>query len=109
MSTKVPDYMSSLIRNNEIYETDKERLAKVLLFIQEFQNKNTLIPFYSAYEFPEIQQNMVLFWHGTFEYVLYHYFQKIIFTKQEMKNIFTFEKFKPLCLDDIIVNFSIRF
>lgn len=105
MSKNVPDYMSSLIKNNEIYETEQERLVKVLLLIPEFQNKNTIIPFYSAYEFPEIQNNMVFFWHNALIHVLINYFQRIIFTKQEMKSVFTFDKFKPLCLDDMIVNY----
>lgn len=78
-------------------------LKQVLISIPAFQNKNTLIPFYAAYEYPSKQNYMLSFWRGCFETVLHGYLKKVIFTKNEIKNCFMFEKFHPLCLDDMIV------
>lgn len=99
----IPSYMTSSFVSNDYYKNGMDKLVDSLLMIPEFHNKNSLIPFYVAYDFPHKQKHLNIFWFNCIHHVLKNYFSKIVFNKQEVKTIFTFGKFRPLCLDDIIV------
>lgn len=84
-------------------EFKDEKLSQILSKIPEFSSKESLAFYYSSYDFPDKQESLINFWKNAITLVLEKYFQKIIFTKKDMKLCFYTNKFYPLGFDKIIV------
>lgn len=81
----------------------KEDIRRVLLTIPEFKQKETLLPYFVAYDFPEKQQYLLKFWERVILEINQKCFKRILFTKKDLKKCFYSQKFYPLGFDKIIV------